>query len=201
LSDSETAYIGVDNYRANLKIEGSNFTRANYLKYQGGAMECPGCPNDCIKRIDPASETRKVSGIHQEVTGSMGPNLGNRNLEIMLESNVLCNLLGMDPVSLGFTVSFAMECFEAGLLGVDEVNGFDIRFGSRTVQLSAFKKAEDGDGFILRLHASTSQKETVRIWIPALGMDESLDVPGEAIRTYRLRTAPPSLVESGICED
>jgi aldehyde:ferredoxin oxidoreductase len=130
LSDSETAYIGVDNYRSNLKIEGSNYTRANYLKYHRGALECPGCPNDCIKRIDPATETRKASGIHQEVTGSMGPNIGNRNLEIMLESNVLCNLLGMDPVSLGFTISFAMECFEAGLLVKYDMNGGGIRFGA-----------------------------------------------------------------------
>ena len=130
LSDSETAYIGVDNYRANLKVEGSNYTRANYLKYYRGAMDCPGCPNDCIKRIDPAGETRKASGIHQEVTGSMGPNLGNKNLEIMLESNVLCNLYGMDPVSLGFTISFAMECFAAGLLEADDANGLDLRFGA-----------------------------------------------------------------------
>lgn len=130
LSDSETAYIGVDNYRSNLKVEGSNYTRANYLKYHRGAMECPGCPNDCIKRIDPAVKTRKASGIHQEVTGSMGPNIGNKNLEIMLESNVLCNLLGLDPVSLGFTISFAMECFEAGLLGKDDVNGYHLQFGA-----------------------------------------------------------------------
>jgi len=146
LSDSETAYIGVDNYRANLKIEGSNYTRANYLKYHRGAMECPDCPNDCIKRIDPASETRKASGIHQEVTGSMGPNLGNRNLEVMLEANVLCNLLGMDPVSLGFTIGFAMECFEAGLLGVDEVNGFDLRFGAERDILALVKDISDRKG-------------------------------------------------------
>jgi len=71
---------------------------------------------------------------------------------------------------------------------------------SRTVQMHAFKKAEDGEGFILRLHAATSQDEVVRIRIPSVGIAETLVIPGEAIRTYRLRLEPPSLVETGVCE-
>jgi alpha-mannosidase len=75
-----------------------------------------------------------------------------------------------------------------------------ILLDSQTVQLTAFKRAEDGDGFILRLHASADKAGLVRLRVPALGLDERVEVPGEAIRTYRLRTDAASLVETDVCE-
>ena len=58
----------------------------------------------------------RAGGIHQEITGTLGPNLGIADLEAIFRANVLCNELGIDPTSLGFTLSMAMECAEHGLL-------------------------------------------------------------------------------------
>jgi aldehyde:ferredoxin oxidoreductase len=137
LSDFDTAYIGYHNYRSNLRLENSNYTRAKYMEYYRGHIACPGCPNDCIKVIDPRVGDHPLSpeghplsaGIHQEATGALGPNVGNPNLKLMLEANVMCNELGMDPVSLGFTMSFAMECYEQGLLDDGRTGGRSLRFG------------------------------------------------------------------------
>ncbi len=165
LSDFDTAYIGYHNYLSNLRLESSSYTRAKYLDFYRGHIACPGCPNDCIKVIDPrgASDANGSSGrsrdetdaqetgarqtghplsagIHQEATGALGPNIGNPNLKLMLEANVLCNELGMDPVSLGFTMSFAMECSEAGVLGDDRTGGRSLRFGE---EVSVARLIED----------------------------------------------------------
>lgn len=67
--------------------------------------DCPGCPNRCIKFFGDA----RGGGIHQEITGAMGPNLGIASPEFIFRANVLCQDLGMDPTSLGFTLSMAME--------------------------------------------------------------------------------------------
>ena len=132
LSDFDTAYIGTNNYQSDLQVANSDYARARYLDFYKGDNPCPGCPNDCIKYIAPdANSPIEACGIHQEVTGAMGPNLGNTNLQLTLKANELCNRYGLDPVSLGFTLSFAMECFETGLIGLEETAGIDLRFGNQ----------------------------------------------------------------------
>ena len=129
LSDVETAYIGTDNYRSNLRVETSNYMRSKYLPYYKKDLVCPGCPNGCIKLIDPGLAEPESAGIHQEVTGALGPNLGNGDLELTLKGNVLCNLYGLDPVSLGFTISFAMECLDKGLIPAEDTADCPFAFG------------------------------------------------------------------------
>ncbi len=147
LSDYDTAYIGYENYRSNLKVENSDYTRSKYLEFNSGHIACPGCPNDCIKIIDPGASNQLSAGIHQEVTGSMGPNLGNPNLKLMLEANVLCNESGLDPVSPGFSLSFAMECFDAGAIGPRRTDGRDLSFGNESVIIPLIKDIAYRRGF------------------------------------------------------
>lgn len=130
LSDYETAYIGYENYQSNLQVENSKYTRQAYMPYFAGDISCPGCPNDCIKLIVPEAESNtKSAGIHQEVTGSLGPNIGNGDIAVMLRANVLCNLYGIDPVSLGFALSFAMECNKNGILTSEQKKNRNLNFG------------------------------------------------------------------------
>jgi aldehyde:ferredoxin oxidoreductase len=53
--------------------------------------------------------------MHQEITASMGANIGNADLDFLFESNILCNTLGLDPTSLGYVISMAIECLENGI--------------------------------------------------------------------------------------
>jgi aldehyde:ferredoxin oxidoreductase len=89
--------------------------------YDGRAVAlrgaCPGCPNDCLKVYAPPSAAeRRSGGLGQEAFLSLGWNLGIDDLDTVLHANALCNDLGLDPVSLGGTLAFAMECAERGLL-------------------------------------------------------------------------------------
>ncbi|MGP4097988.1 aldehyde ferredoxin oxidoreductase C-terminal domain-containing protein [Nonomuraea sp. KM90] len=102
--------------------------------YDGRAVSttgaCPGCPNDCLKvyasplppagrrpggRAEAAGE-RRAGGLGQEAFLSLGWNLGIDDLDTVLDANARCNDLGLDPVSLGGTLAFAMECAGHGLL-------------------------------------------------------------------------------------
>lgn len=130
LSDFETAYIGKNNFQSDMREGDTAYNRENYLAYYKRSKPCPGCPNDCIKVIDADSGYEDSAGIHQEVTGAMGPNIGNNDIELMLRTNVLCNRYGLDPVSLGFTISFAMECFQEGILLKKDTGGIELVFGA-----------------------------------------------------------------------
>lgn len=78
---------------------------------------CPGCPNDCLKVYAPRDlPERRTGGLGQEAFLSLGWNLGIDDLDAVLTANALCNDLGLDPVSLGGALAFAMECAERGLL-------------------------------------------------------------------------------------
>ena len=72
----------------------------------------------------------RASAMHQEVTGAMGPNIGTPDAATLIAYNTRLNELGLDPVSLGFTLSFAMELVERGILSAGDLDGLDLRFGN-----------------------------------------------------------------------
>jgi aldehyde:ferredoxin oxidoreductase len=74
-------------------------------------------------RVDP-----RYGGPEYESLASLGVNLGLEDLIAICKSNEMCNYLGMDTVSLGATLAWAMECFEKGLLTLDDTAGVPLRF-------------------------------------------------------------------------
>jgi aldehyde:ferredoxin oxidoreductase len=127
----EEASLCTRNFRDSVFESASGYAPEAFLRRFDGDAACPGCPNDCIKRFLGRGINGDISvhGIHQEVTVALGANIGLTNAEDMLDLNALCMDLGMDPVSLGFTVSMVMECLEVGVLSTEEV-GVDLRFGN-----------------------------------------------------------------------
>jgi len=74
-------------------------------------------------RIDP-----KYGGPEYESLAALGVNLGLDDLIAICKSNEMCNYLGMDTVSIGSTIAWAMECFELGLLTLEDTGGVPLRF-------------------------------------------------------------------------
>ena len=129
---SRSAFEGMEGYR-----------KEAFLERHVGPAPCPGCPNDCIKFVHPKGAPDldpRASGIHQEVTGALGPNIGVGDLDQVLRTNNMCNDLGMDPTSLGFTLSFAMELFEHGILTGQVHDGAELRFGDDTRVITLIEK-------------------------------------------------------------
>ncbi len=74
-------------------------------------------------RVDP-----RYGGPEYESLAALGVNLGLDDLIAICKSNEMCNYLGMDTVSLGATLAWAMECFEKGLLTLEDTGGVPLRF-------------------------------------------------------------------------
>ena len=135
------AALCINNYSKNSIENLESLKEENFLKRRINDIGCPGCPNNCIKSIHPQNSDDldpRSSGIHQEVTGAMGPNLGITDLDMILRFNNLCNQYGLDPASLGFSVSFAMELFEKGILNEDD--GEILKFEDGNAVLEIIKK-------------------------------------------------------------
>ncbi len=144
------AALDIENFRTAEFAAVDAYEKQRWLLHYRGVAPCPGCPNDCMKVYhsdDMAGLDPRASAMHQEITGAMGPNIGTRDVPTLLRFNNLLNQLGMDPVSLGFTLSFAMECFEQGILTPADTDGLDLRFGDAAVTLTLVQRIARREGF------------------------------------------------------
>jgi aldehyde:ferredoxin oxidoreductase len=147
---TDPGYLSVENFRSGRPPAALHFAKDEFLKFYRGEGDCPGCPNSCIKQFEAGGESGS-GGMHQEITGTLGPNVGLTDLSVLVRANTLCNLLGLDPVSAGFSISFAMDCFENGLLTLADSGGLRLRFGNNEVILPLLEQiaARAGIGNLL----------------------------------------------------
>jgi aldehyde:ferredoxin oxidoreductase len=65
---------------------------------------------------------------------ALGSAIDNGDLDLVLVLSGLCNQYGLDIFHVGFTLSWAMECFERGILTTADTDGVELRFGMRDHQ-------------------------------------------------------------------
>lgn len=100
---------------------------------------CYGCMIACSKvtKVDEGEyKDSIVEGPEYETVGMFGSNLGVDYLPAIIEANILCDKLGLDTISTGNTIGFAMECYEKGLISEEHLNGKSLKFGDYHTALS-----------------------------------------------------------------
>lgn len=106
-----------------------------------GKRSCPGCIIGCrhvVKVEKPYSVSADLEGPQYESVASLGPLLFNGDPAVIAKANELCNLYGMDTISTGVTISFAMECVDRGVLSEDDL-GFNLEWGEAEGILEAIE--------------------------------------------------------------
>ena len=115
---------------------------------------CYACPVGCKKisklekpyAVDPA-----YGGPEYETAIGVGSNCGVTDIFAVTKASERCNALGLDTISAGGTIAFAMECFEEGLLTLDDTGGLDLHFGNAEAMLQLLEliAARQGIGDLL----------------------------------------------------
>jgi len=105
---------------------------------------CMGCVISCKRKVEIKKgkyklEENPASGPEYEGIAAFGSNLEIDNIFAITKANDYCNRMGMDIISAGSVVSYAMECFEKGLLTEDELDGIELNFGNPDALLAALK--------------------------------------------------------------
>jgi len=88
-----------------------------------------------------------VDGPEYETIAGCGSNLGIFDPHTVLEINFYCDAYGIDTISFGTGLAFAMECFELGLIDERATGGFALRFGNRLAALEVLHQVARGEGF------------------------------------------------------
>ncbi len=113
---------------------------------------CFGCPTPCGKygRAETALGVVYVEGPEYETIATLGGCCCLEEIEEVAYANYVCDQLGLDTISAGVVVSFAMECFEKGVIGTAETER-EIAFGSLGDVVYLLEKiaAREGIGAVL----------------------------------------------------
>jgi len=88
-----------------------------------------------------------IEGPEYETLSMFGPNQLIASLPTIIQANVLCDKLGLDTISTGNVIGFAMECFERGLISPAQTEGLEIRFGDNEASLMAIEMIATREGF------------------------------------------------------
>ncbi len=109
---------------------------------------CYGCVVRCKRVVEvPGKIDPLYGGPEYETCAALGSYCGIKNLEAVAYANQLCNMYGLDTISCGATISFAMECFEKGLLTREDTGGLELTFGNEEVLPEVIEQIAFRKGF------------------------------------------------------
>jgi aldehyde:ferredoxin oxidoreductase len=126
---------------------------------------CYACPVRCKKRVKletPWKVEAIYGGPEYETLGAFGSSCGVEEVEAIMKAHELCGRFGLDTISTGLTIAFAMECFGKGVLTPRETGGLELNFGNGAAMVAMVEKIARREG-IGDLLAEGSKRAAVRI--------------------------------------
>jgi aldehyde:ferredoxin oxidoreductase len=127
----------------NVTPERARESKATYLELRAG---CAGCPVQCEHLyVRKERDRRGAAASEYESVWAFGPNCGVDDLDAVLDAIARCDELGLDTISTGSAIAFAMECADQGLVPRDAF-GPELRFGNGAVLLPAIDAIAGRDG-------------------------------------------------------
>jgi len=112
----------------------------SYVKKMG---TCFGCVVRCKRhvKIDKPWKVDPIyGGTEYETLAALGSNCCIDNLEAICKASELCCRYGIDTISTGVSISFAMECFERGIITRDDTDGLELSFGNAEAMLEMVER-------------------------------------------------------------
>lgn len=114
-----------------------------------GDYGCYGCTTRCgnVFRVKEGFyQGAESEGPEYETIFAFGGEVGNTEIGAIIAGDRLCDLLGIDTISTGVAIGFAMELAEKGILKAAEVDGLDLRWGNHQALLTLIEKIGRREG-------------------------------------------------------
>jgi len=132
----------------------STLAWGEYEKIHVRGIACAHCPVACHRHVrveEPERYRMEGPGPEYETLAMLGQNCLVADLPAVAKANDLCNAYGMDTISTGSSIAYAMECYEKGYLSETTADGLRIEWGNAEAMLSLVRKigAREGIGELL----------------------------------------------------
>lgn len=151
--NDERGILPVKNFKyGNWQPEKTEKLSAEYMfeNFFEKSDACYACTVKCKKSFK--SKTQYFNdpyygGPEYETIAAFGPLCDIDNTEYIFKVHEICNANGLDTISAGATIAFAMECYEHGILTKDDTNGLDLTWGNDESAFKLLNMIVDRQGF------------------------------------------------------
>ena len=110
---------------------------------------CYGCFIRCKREVqvgEPYFVDPIYGGPEYETCAAFGSLCGCSDLKVISKANQICSAYGLDTISTGSLIAFAMECYENGILTKSDTDGLELRFGNTEAMLKALEMIANREG-------------------------------------------------------
>ena len=134
----------------NAHFEGADRVSGEVLneKFVAKIIACSSCAMRCEHEVVIPEGPYKgtMTRMEYETLWAMGPYCGIDKLDAIIKGMELANYYGLDAISAGVIVGFAMDCYENGLLSQQDFGGLDAQFGNSEALLQILEKMGKREG-------------------------------------------------------
>jgi aldehyde:ferredoxin oxidoreductase len=119
------------------------------IQYQSRKYGCANCPIACGGIFNVTEGKYPVGEVHKpeyETVGAFGPLCLNDDFESIIKLNDMCNRSGLDTISAGSVLAFAMECFEHGIISESDTDGIAMTWGDSGAMIAMLEKVITREG-------------------------------------------------------
>lgn len=149
---------------------------------------CFACAVRCKRVVEvPGKVDPLYGGPEYETCATFGSYCGVTELETVALANQMCNMYGLDTISCGATIAFAMECYEKGIINTADTRGIELNFGNSNAVPVLVEKIAKREGFG-NLLAEGSFRAAQKIGGEAVGL--SISVKGQELPAHMPQFKP-----------
>ncbi len=125
------------------QVSGEEFHQSHFVKN----AHCANCTIGCEKILVTTDGGPQVRGrMEYESAFALGPLVGVANSNAVIRASSFCDEMGMDTISAGATIAWAMECFDKGILTSEDTNGVELRFGNEKALMDSLSMIAERRG-------------------------------------------------------
>ncbi|MFH1123698.1 MAG: aldehyde ferredoxin oxidoreductase family protein [Pseudomonadota bacterium] len=120
------------------------------IRHQVKKYGCANCPIACGGIFKVSEGPYPVEEVHKpeyETMAAFGPMCMNNDLLAVIKLTDMCNRSGLDSISAGCVIAFAMECFEKGAISKADTDGIELRWGDAKAMIAMLDKMIRREGF------------------------------------------------------
>lgn len=182
------------------KVSGE-YLNERYIKKIIGCATC-GMRCDHIGVVSEGPYKGATSRVEFECLWAVGPNCGVDRLDAIIEAIYQCNYYGIDGISAGVIVGFAMDCYENGILTKKDTDGLDLRFGNAEAMVEMVKRMGSRKGWLGDVLAEGTMRAAERIGKGAVKYAnhiKGLELPGYDLRGLKTAALGFAVSFRGAC--
>ena len=151
---------------------------------------CYDCPVACsqVKLVTEGPYAGYLSeGPEFETTYSLGSSCGVDYLPAVIAADRLCDEYGIDTISAGVSIAWAMELYEKGIITKKDTDGIDLKFGNHEAMIEMLRKISFQEGELATLLGHGTKKAAEKIGHGSI--DFAMQVKGLEMPAYDIRGA------------